>query len=1020
MQNLGFRFFVIALIVGFLGFQAYQGVYSRPGLELGIDLQGGSELEGKFDFKKAGIEEHLWPEVLKQAISIIQRRIDSFGLKDINIQPVGSDRFTVQIAAKEKENVEAIKDLISVQGNLEFRITVETQDPGYDFYWRRFREDLEKNKPGARIVKPEDRSPEDRNAGRYPRGLKWYPLSERAKGIRGYGRTRLPEGGEPWVLCKLDDFDVTGQSLSTANYRRRPEKNDWIVVFDVKSSHRNNMQGLTEDKGFMAIILNDEVDSAPTLNTMLSDNGMIEGGFGEDNAKALAAVLKSGALKAKPEIIAERTIASNLAGAARNRGVLSIAIAFSAVLLMIFWFYRGPGMLANLALLLNLVLVIGVLYWFGAVLTMPGLAGLVLTVGMAVDANILVFERIKEEKAKGRTAAQAVATGYDRALVTIIDANITTLITAYMLFQIGSGPVRGFGITLAIGIIASMFTALYVTRTIFTVLLRKGVVTEAGMHGEFSPPSIRWMSYSRKAVTASAIAILVGFLLWEIVPEKKKYDVDFTSGAKLVVAFHTEVGLEEVRAKLDAIAAKNPKFKSISARVSAGGINEKIESTRGKGFELRTQEIGEREDIDALVAELRQQFKEWLLPGPFKSTIRASGADRGTGTIYFRNTDIETVWLEQALLGSGKFPGAKISKAEKPAPGTKSVFEVMFSRPAGSDEQRAAVAVDLRFALRDFNKKKAIEALVVITGDDSRTQSEQEKAGQDLKILGKIPEQDQRGLQFFEEADPFPLAERIDPSTAREHRDAAVQAIAFSILGIILYVAFRFRSWAFGFAAVVALIHDVLIVLGLVAACNWLGLVDARLNLVTVAAYLTLIGYSINDSIVVFDRIRENQGTSRARLGETIDKSLNQTLSRTLRTTGTTWVVVALLFGMNYGAGSSLEGFAFILTLGVLVGTYSSIFVASPTLLYLPWLWKRCGGTAKSFTIKSIPWMVGAAVVLLGVDIALGNLRAEDPSREIVNDLVLGIPAGILMMFFFYFVRFVHRDVKAAAKTATA
>ena len=172
----------------------------------------------------------------------------------------------------------------------------------------------------------------------------------------------------------------------------------------------------------------------------------------------------------------------------------------------------------------------------------------------------------------------------------------------------------------------------------------------------------------------------------------------------------------------------------------------------------------------------------------------------------------------------------------------------------------------------------------------------------------------------------------------------------------------------------VALIHDVLIVLGVVALVNWLGLVDARLNLVTVAAFLTLIGYSINDTIVVFDRIRENRGTGKTRLAEIIDKSINQTLARTIRTTSTTWIVVLILLAMNFGTNSSLEGFAFILTIGVLIGTYSSIFVASPTLLYLPWLWEKCGSSGKAFFRKCVPFWIGSSIGLLVVAVLQGTL----------------------------------------------
>ena len=247
-------------------------------------------------------------------------------------------------------------------------------------------------------------------------------------------------------------------------------------------------------------------------------------------------------------------------------------------------------------------------------------------------------------------------------------------------------------------------------------------------------------------------------------------------------------------------------------------------------------------------------------------------------------------------------------------------------------------------------------------------------------------------------------------------------SIALSILGIIAYVAFRFRSWAFGFAAIVAIVHDVAISLGLVALVNWLGIVDARINLVTVAAFLTIIGYSINDTIVVFDRIRENRGASgKSRLSEIIDRSINQTLSRTIRTSLTTLMVVTILFVMNYGAQSSLEGFAFVLAIGVLVGTYSSIFIASPAVLFLPWLWKRCGGTVKDFSRRAAIYAVISAGALLALDYALGGFATEDAdwSRSVFNDLLLGIPAGLFVLFVVNYVHWVRLEDPEKALAAS-
>jgi len=1012
--TLRFRFIVIVLVVSFFALMAYQGVADQR-LELGIDLKGGSELIFKFNFEDR--EATTRKELLKQAIGVIQERIDHYGLKDIALQPIGDNRFSVQVSAKDKAKVDAIKGLITDLGRLEFRITVEPgASQNYEAYWKRFQDALKKgvDRATAREIRPEDLKKGDRN--RFPLGLRWYPLSEKAKARFSSSRTPTSEEGKsaPWVLCQIDNYDITGEALYNVNHAPKQSGvgGGWVVFFRVKKLFQGAFAKLTafEEDKFMAIILNDHVDSAPVLRSTLSDSGEISGSFTEKESRSLAAILQAGALQTKPEMISERTIAPDLAGSARNRGVLSTLLGFALVLLIMLWLYLGPGLLANLALLLNLVLLLGVLTWFGASLTLPGIAGVVLTIGMAVDANILVFERIKEEKAKGRTLSQAISTGYDRALVTIVDSNLTTLITAYFLFQIGSGPVRGFGITLAIGIIASMFTALYVTRTFFVYFLRKGMITEARMRGAFKPPTVSWMHFTRKAVTISSLAMIAGAIFWDLAPEKKKYDLDFTKGSKLIMRFNHDVRADAVRDKITALARKDPLYREVAIRISAEGIGTSMASDRGRGFELRSQNIGTEAEIESFKQALREAFKGELLPGPFQATIHGEPGGRETGTIYFVNPKIDTVLLEQAFAQFRKtrrvLTDARVRK-EKPVAGAGSVFELSFADPGATPGQ---IALNVRSALAEFKLADAREKLDEIANSDESTASQQEQARKAAEALQAYDPKDLTPF-YFEEYDPFPLADRIDPSTAQEHRDAAVQAIALSILGIIAYVAFRFRSWSFGFAAVIALIHDVLIVLGVVALADWAGMVDARLNLVTVAAFLTLIGYSINDTIVVFDRIRENRGNRRTGLRELIDRSINQTFTRTIRTSVTTWVVVVVLFVMNIGANSSLEGFAFVLTLGVIIGTYSSIFIASPTLLYLPWLWERCGGTVRSFAKKVLPYTIASAILLIAVDWAEGRfVLTGDFSVPLFNNIFLAIPVSMLLHFLVNFVRFVNTD----------
>ncbi|MCK6461195.1 MAG: protein translocase subunit SecD [Planctomycetes bacterium] len=1011
-QSLLVRFLVIGATVAFLGVLAVRGV-AQNRLELGIDLKGGTELVFQFDFEGVTAK----AETLQTAIGIIQQRIDGFGLKDIVIQPLGEKGFAVQISATDREKVDAVKEIITQLGKLEFRITVEPgSNDNYLSYWKLFQDRLAKNIAPAEAsrLSQDDMKPDDKT--RYPDGLRWYPLSSDARSE--YSSSRLPSteaGPQPWVLCKLDTYNVTGEDLE--NVRHALENGgtgpNWSVHFEVEKYAQPRMAGLTEKEGdFMAILLNEEVNSAPVLKSTLSRNGEISGGFSEAKARQLAAVLQAGALQEKPTLVSERTIAPDLAGSARDRGILSVALGFLVVLAVMIWLYYAPGLLANFALLLNLVLLIGVLVWFDAVLTLPGLAGIVLTVGMSVDANILVYERMREERARGRTVAQAIGLGYERALVTIIDSNLTTLITAYFLFQLGSGPVRGFGVTLAIGIVASMFTALYVTHAFFDLLLKKKKISEIRMRPLKPIPEIHWTGRAmRLAVIGSAIAMVTGVVLWEAAPDKVRYDLDFTQGSKLIMRFSSPQSMADVRGALNEAAKENALYRDISMRATSEGVGQRISAEGSPAFELRSQSVATKDQIDEMKATLREAFRGRLLPGPFRSTIVHAEGGGLKGEIFFGSDRVKAELVEAAfrLFAETERKGLDGARVEtlSPPPGAGSAFGLVFP----SDQNEDALVLNVRGALEQFDLVKAKERYAELAKSDTLTPTEQEAAKRIQAALEPLQSAD-LAPGVFKECDPFPLADLVNPSTAEEHRDAAVKAMAFSLIGIIVYVAFRFRSWSYGFASVVALIHDVVVTLGITTLANWLGIVDARLNLVTVAAYLTLIGYSINDTIVIFDRIRENRGASgRTRLAEVIDKSVNQTLARTIRTSLTVWVVVVILLGFNYGANSALEGFAFILTFGLIAGTYSTVFIASPTLLYLPWLWERSGASVRSLGKRALPYMVATAAILIGGAYYHGTAAAaHDWTVPVFNNILLAIPVGLLAFFLWNFVVFVRTE----------
>jgi SecD/SecF fusion protein len=555
-----------------------------------------------------------------------------------------------------------------------------------------------------------------------------------------------------------------------------------------------------------------------------------------------------------------------------------------------------------------------------------------------------------------------------------------------------------------------------VTHAIFDHLQRRKRITELRMRGTPEVPNIAWTGpMMRKAVIASALAIAGGVLVWEAAPETVRYDLDFTQGSKLVMRFSEPVPSSEVREKLEAAARANAAFADVAVRATAEGIGQQVRGDASAAFELRSQKIATREAIDGFKHVLQEAFPRRLLPGPFSGTLGPAPGGGVAGEIYFLSDRVRAGLVEAALRQFAereqKLEAAAVEELPI-VPGAGAALRLTFPR----DQNASAVVVNVGRALAAFDLAQAKQRLDEVSKSDQSTPAQQEDAKRILAQIEGYAETDITGA-LFEECDPFPLADLISPSTAQEHRDAAVKAIALSLLGIIAYVAFRFRSWVFGFAAVMALVHDVLVTLGFVAIVNWTGLFDARLNLVTVAAFLTLIGYSINDTIVVFDRIRENRGASgRARLAEVIDKSVNQTLSRTIRTSATTWIVVAILLVLNYGSNSALEGFAFILVFGVLIGTYSTVFIASPTLLYLPWLWEASGSTIKGIVRRSAPYMVVLAAVLIGY----AYLQAPDEFRRdwsmpVFNNLFLALPAGALAFFLVNFVRFVRAERAPAA-----
>ena len=659
------------------------------------------------------------------------------------------------------------------------------------------------------------------------------------------------------------------------------------VGFEIALLRQNDFEAFTtEHEGArMAIVIDNEIVTDPVLNSPLSSGGIITGGsfgFTQAEVTSLVQVINSGSLDLEPRFEDRATVGASLGAEYVKLGLLSVLIGLAAVLAFISAYYRRLGVFAAFSLVFNLVLLMGSMAMLQATLTLPGVAGIILTVGMAVDANILIYERIREEILRGRRAAQAAVDGFKNATSTIVDANVTTLLTAIILYQFGSGPVQGFATTLSVGIITSMFSALVFTRVLVHFAVEKGV-DEWKMMRLVNDTNIGFMKLAKKTAVVSLLFICGGVAFFSSLPKVDKYSIDFLGGNSMQLVTRAPETQESVFAAISGLGDifQDAKVQPLLSSAEDGGYRK---------FQVEFKAEGTKTDRD-----VTSQYRELVATGladilaPNRFTFDPRGDGATSGTVYFEGQH-SAADVQAALTGAA-------------------LGEVTVTATNGSAD-----------AARTF--------AFTCSSTDSETQIGQ-------RIVDAFASRRDAGGRSFELAQPIPQSEAVGPQVVQELRDDAILAIILSLFVIVMYIRFRFAEYSFGFAAVVALVHDVLITLGFLALAIQSNLINAQISLVMIAAFLTIIGYSLNDTIVVFDRIRENRPRMKGALSEIIDKSINQTLARTLLTSVTTLLSVAILFALNVGSRNDLEGFAFAVMVGVVVGTYSSMFVASPALLLL-------------------------------------------------------------------------------------
>jgi SecD/SecF fusion protein len=601
-----------------------------------------------------------------------------------------------------------------------------------------------------------------------------------------------------------------------------------------------------------------------------------------------------------------------------TKGRMASLFGLISTILCVLAYYRFSGLIATVALVLNLAMILASMMLFRQPLTLAGLAGLVLSVGMSVDANVLVFERIREEKEKNATNRMAIRNGFDRAWTTIFDSNLTTLISALVLYYVGTEQVKGFAITLIIGLAISMFTAVFFAHNLFEIAERWGFA-KLGMsdwvnstkRSIFGLADIDFLSYRNIAYLISGCLIAIG-LLATVLRGRQFLDIDFNGGTSVV--FSLDKTMEPDRVREIAQKAFDVDEGGLPIQTTLTNV-EMREFDKNTVFKLDVSLKDEEQVRDRLLKGFNGETGAKLVTYDMKSAIQDSvgGAPLAPSNAPVESTAVKLTFLDTIGSSSARLNATQIIESL-----------VAASQAAGRN------LVDSQVEL-----EPATDANWTRTSEVGFSEWKV-KLPYDAATTGLVLDQMRTAIQT---KPVFQSFSKIESRVAGEMQQKAILGLLLSLLFITIYIWFRFNKVSYGVAAVVAVVHDVLITMGLLAVSHWLFrplgfllIEDFKVSLTIVAAILTVIGYSLNDTIVVFDRIREVKGKSPNLTEKMINASVTQTLSRTLLTSSTTIIAILLMY---IWGGEGIHGFAFCLLIGIVVGTFSSIFIASPILLWL-------------------------------------------------------------------------------------
>ena len=817
----------------------------------GIDLSGGTILVYQIEQPAPADFD------VNKMVSALYDRINPAGLMDVAIRGTGKDQVEIILPRAAPEDVDRCKRILTSVGSLEFRILANSRDH-------------------AHVIAAAEET--------FPYALKedgkvrarWLPIAVSAGPLTQYGDIAIKSDSQhkAMVLAMQDQLDVTGELLSraesTVDDTGRP-----TVGFHFGAKGSQLFGILTETNrpdpdGFerrLAIVLDGEVCSAPSIRDRITANGVITGNFSEEEVTDLVAILNAGSLPAtlQPAPVSELSIGPTLGRDTVQSGMTAMVISTAAVLIFMLAYYRLAGMIANLAVVMNVLIVVGAMSWLHATWTLPGLAGLALSVGMAVDANVLIFERLREEQEKNRSLRQALERAFDRAMRPILDSNVTTLLAGGILYWIGTDQIKGFALTLLIGLAANLFTAVFVCRLMFDILDHNAWVKKFGMARLFANPAFDFVGKRWIAVAASSLLILAGIAA-VTARGRNLLDIDFTGGTLAAVRFEQPLDSADVRA--------------LAGEVLPDVAVEELQladEPQGHHFIVRTTLADQEEVKTRLLKQLQGQLATTRMTVDSMETIPAADSRNAASPAFAEGTRVALSFNRPLKLTAfdSAVEGYLVRQGLTP------VDQYYRSSVTGAPGNSALTQIQLETALQGDALQKMLGAL---GGDIGRSAV-------------------------------FDRLENFGSQVASQTQLTAAVAMLLSMLSIVVYLWIRFQNVLFGLGAVVALVHDVLVVLGLIAmshwlvgtwAGDWLGIESFKISLPMIAALMTLVGYSVNDTIVVFDRIRETRRKTQPITWDMINGSVNQTLSRTILTGFTTWVVALILYGFGGAAHSRL------------------------------------------------------------------------------------------------------------------